>query len=79
MPCSFRDHYKNFLENILTPDARPENPEAAQIINDSDYFEKMNNYDMELKELTEPIWKYKYMKETKPGKINGNLIKNKTN
>jgi len=67
MPCSFRDHYKNFVENILTADARPENPEAGEIMNDRDYFEKMNNYDMELKELTEPIWKYKYMKKTAPG------------
>jgi hypothetical protein len=75
MPCSFRDHYKNFVENILTDDARPENPEAAEIMNNRDYFEKMNNYDMELKELTEPIWKYKYMKEGAPGLIKSQINK----
>ena len=75
MPCSFRDHYKNFVENILTDDARPENPEAAEIMNNRDYFEKMNNYDMELKELTEPIWKYKYMKEAAPGLIKSQINK----
>lgn len=35
----------------------------------------MNNYDMELKELTEPIWKYKYMKEAAPGLIKSQINK----
>ena len=53
MPCSIRDHYKNFKENILTKDSKPENKEAEEAIKDINYFRAMVNYDEELTKLTE--------------------------
>ena len=52
MPCSIRDHYKNFRENILTDNAKPEDIQAAEAIKDTMYFQSMVNYDEELTELT---------------------------
>jgi len=55
MPCSIRDHYKNFRENILTDNAKPEDMQAAEAIKDAIYFQSMVNYDEELTKLTENI------------------------
>jgi len=55
MPCSIRDHYKNFRENILTDNAKPEDIQAAEAIKDPIYFQSMVNYDEELTKLTENI------------------------
>lgn len=63
MPCSFRDHYKNFVENIITPDIKCENQEAEEILYDLNYYNKMTEYDNALGEITEPVWKSKYLKE----------------
>jgi MoaA/NifB/PqqE/SkfB family radical SAM enzyme len=52
MPCSIRDHYKNFRENILTDNAKPEDIQAAEALKDTMYFQSMVNYDEELTELT---------------------------
>ena len=61
MPCSIRDHYQNFRENILTPQAKPENIQAEQALNDSEYYNNLINYDNELKELTEKIVKEDFL------------------
>jgi MoaA/NifB/PqqE/SkfB family radical SAM enzyme len=53
MPCSIRDHYKNFRENIFTEDSKPENKQAAEAIEDENYYQTMVNYDDELTKLTE--------------------------
>ena len=63
MPCSIRDHYDNFRKNILTPEAKGENQEAQEILDDSLYYEKMTLFDEELKKLTDPVWKSKYLNE----------------
>jgi len=55
MPCSIRDHYKNFKENILTEDSKPENKEAAEALADENYFQTMVKYDNDLTELTESL------------------------
>ncbi|MCD4746919.1 MAG: radical SAM protein [Bacteroidales bacterium] len=59
MPCSIRDHYKNFKENILTNDSKPENKQAADALKNTNYFQNMINYDEELTKLTENIHKEK--------------------
>ncbi|MCF8229424.1 MAG: radical SAM protein [Bacteroidales bacterium] len=61
MPCSIRDHFKDFRENILTKDAVPENQEAASIMN-KDYYEKMIRYDQKLEKLTSEIWEKEYLR-----------------
>ncbi len=55
MPCSIRDHYKNFRENILTENSKPENKQAAEALKDENYFQTMVKYDEELTILTENI------------------------
>ncbi len=55
MPCSIRDHYKNFRENILTDNAKPGDIQAVEAIKDTFYFQSMVNYDEELTRLTENI------------------------
>ncbi len=60
MPCSIRDHYKNFRENILTDDAKPEDKQAAETLKDLIYFQTMVKYDEELTELTKNIEDPKY-------------------
>lgn len=53
MPCSIRDHYKIFRENIFTEDSKPENKQAAEAIEDENYYQTMIDYDDELIKLTE--------------------------
>jgi len=55
MPCSIRDHYKNFRENILTDNAKPEDQQAAEALKDAIYLQSMINYDEELTKLTDNI------------------------
>ncbi|MEN6445453.1 MAG: radical SAM/SPASM domain-containing protein [Candidatus Cloacimonas sp.] len=61
-PCSFRDHFDNFMKNIITSDAKAENPEAQQILFDMEYYEQMSKYDNEIEELTKPVWQNEYVK-----------------
>jgi MoaA/NifB/PqqE/SkfB family radical SAM enzyme len=56
MPCSIRDHYENFVHNILTPDAKPENKEAQISIQSKEYLAMMDEFDRELKRRATPIW-----------------------
>jgi MoaA/NifB/PqqE/SkfB family radical SAM enzyme len=60
MPCSMRDHYRNFRKNILTKDAKPENIEAEQALKSKDYFKMMDDFDNKLKLLTEDLWEEEY-------------------
>jgi MoaA/NifB/PqqE/SkfB family radical SAM enzyme len=62
MPCSIRDHYANFRENILGKENDGEDEDANAILKDRSYFERMNNYDKELQRLTDPIWDKEYKK-----------------
>lgn len=63
MPCSFKDHFDNFKENILTEEAVGENEEAEAIRTDEEYSRRMADYDRELEELTEDIYKETYLQE----------------
>lgn len=62
MPCSIRDHYANFRENILGKENAGEDEAADAILEDQSYFERMNNYDKELHRLTKHIWDKEYRK-----------------
>ena len=62
MPCSIRDHYENFKKSILPSNATPENKEAADIMNDKEYYAALKKYDDELKTFTAKIWDEEYIK-----------------
>ncbi len=61
MPCSIRDHYECFRKLILSPDAKPENKSAAEILESDDYYAALREYDEELSRLTERIWNEEYL------------------
>jgi MoaA/NifB/PqqE/SkfB family radical SAM enzyme len=65
MPCSIRDHYANFRENILPDRARGESQEAEETLKSDEYYRKLVEYDKELEELTEDIWEEEYKKSEK--------------
>ncbi len=56
LPCSIRDHYKNFRENILSKNSKPEDDFADIALKDNDYYERLANYENELKKEFDPIW-----------------------
>jgi len=59
-PCSIRDHYANFLENILTEDSVPEEANAAIALEDDEYRKRMCEFDDRLRELSDPLWEEYY-------------------
>jgi MoaA/NifB/PqqE/SkfB family radical SAM enzyme len=64
MPCSIRDHYKNFRANIITEENRGEDPNSDAILKDIGYYQRMIEYDKELSGLTTPIWQEEYLKQS---------------
>ncbi len=63
MPCSIRDHYANFRENILPDRAKGETQEAEESLKDPNYYKTLVEYDKRLEELTEDIWEKEYMRQ----------------
>ena len=63
MPCSIRDHYANFRENILPENAKPENEQARESLEDDNYYKNLVLYDDRLEELTGDIWEKEYLKK----------------
>ncbi len=63
IPCSIRDHYRNFRKKILPKNAKPENEIARQALSSKEYFRALEEYDKELKKMTEKIWQNEYLKE----------------
>lgn len=63
MPCSFRDHYDHFYNNVRTDGIKGEDSIAEEIIKSKEYYDRLTNYDKELHELTDPIWKDEYLKD----------------
>jgi len=61
MPCSIRDHWDNFKENILSKDAVPEDESAAEAIKSKEYSEALSKFDEELEKKTKPIWEKEYL------------------
>jgi hypothetical protein len=61
MPCSIRDHYKNFRRHSLTHENRGENKVSEDILEDKTYYERMLQYEKELSDLTANIWQYEYL------------------
>ena len=61
MPCSIRDHYEIFRNSVLSKEAKPEDENAKEALESEEYFEVLKNYDEELQDLTEKIWKHEYL------------------
>ncbi|MFW5978964.1 MAG: radical SAM/SPASM domain-containing protein [Bacteroidia bacterium] len=65
MPCSIRDHYATFRNNILPNHVKGENEEAEVSLKDNEYYKKLVEYDQELENLTENIWEEEYLEKDK--------------
>jgi MoaA/NifB/PqqE/SkfB family radical SAM enzyme len=63
MPCSIRDHWGNFKNNILTKNSKPEDMFAAAIMDSPEYDKVLEDFDKELMKRTLPIWKKEYLEE----------------
>jgi MoaA/NifB/PqqE/SkfB family radical SAM enzyme len=63
MPCSFRDHYANFKNNILTPDTKGEDKETEALLHDKEFNELMDEFDRKLQSLSEDIFQTTYLKK----------------
>ena len=61
-PCSIRDNYENFRQNILTSDIKGTDKEAEEALKDEEYRQIMIQYDNELDLLTRKIYDRKYSK-----------------
>ncbi len=61
MPCSIRDHYEIFRTSILPEYAKPEDQNAKEALESTEYFEVLKDYDEKLQGLTEKIWENEYL------------------
>jgi MoaA/NifB/PqqE/SkfB family radical SAM enzyme len=55
IPCSIRDHYLNFRDNILPYNVKAENKEANEAYQSLEYRKAMADYDKELSTLVKKI------------------------
>ena len=63
MPCSIRDHYENFVKNIVTKDTKPQDESAKEALESEEYTKLLKDFDSELKNLTKDIWEKEYLKK----------------
>ena len=63
MPCSIRDHWVDFRDKVLTKNSKPEDEYAKQALESEEYNKTLEEFDKELSEKTEPIWKKEYLEE----------------
>jgi len=61
MPCSIRDHYEIFRNQILPANAKPEDEKAREALESPEYFQLLKNYDDQLQRLTQKIWEEEYL------------------
>ncbi len=61
MPCSIRDHWVNFKENILNKNSKPEDICAKEALKSKNYTETLKKFDEELSKKTLPIWEEEYL------------------
>ncbi|MEN8204219.1 MAG: radical SAM protein [Bacteroidota bacterium] len=61
MPCSIRDHFKNFKCHILSPGALPENEQAAQMMQDPAVEETLIRFEKDLDRLSRSIWEEEFL------------------
>lgn len=59
MPCSIRDHFHNFKQNIFQ--GKGEDEIAEQAIHSEEYEKNLKEFDEKLEKLTAPIWKEEYL------------------
>jgi MoaA/NifB/PqqE/SkfB family radical SAM enzyme len=69
MPCSIRDNYKAFRNDIITDNIIPEDKMAEKAMNDTDYYNRMIDYDDTYREITEEYWQKRFTGKRNRGRI----------
>jgi MoaA/NifB/PqqE/SkfB family radical SAM enzyme len=63
MPCSIRDHFEDFKCNIMSPEAKPENEQAEQMMEDPAIEEALIRLEKDLEQLSDKIWQEEYLQQ----------------
>lgn len=66
-PCAMRDHFDMMSAVVKECGARPINDEAAEALDDEDYYEEMVAYGERIKQLTDPLWNDRYLRRELKG------------
>jgi len=61
-PCPIRDHYEQFRQWVAEHEPEPEDEAALDALNDPLYYERMVQYDRELKAATRDVWAKEYVR-----------------
>jgi MoaA/NifB/PqqE/SkfB family radical SAM enzyme len=62
-PCPYRDHHEQFVHWLGQYQPEPEDESAREILSDPEYHRALLEYDLELAEVFDMIWKREYMGE----------------
>jgi MoaA/NifB/PqqE/SkfB family radical SAM enzyme len=62
-PCPYRDHHKQFVHWLRKYQPEPEDESSREILSDPEYHRALFEYDQELAEIFDPLWKRQYMEE----------------
>ncbi|HAF62027.1 MAG TPA: radical SAM protein [Anaerolineaceae bacterium] len=65
-PCIIRDHHDVLRQIIAETEPDPENEQAREALLDMDYMKGMIEYGKSYQELSDPIWRSRYLKEEEP-------------
>jgi len=61
MPCSIRDHYLNFRQNIITSDTKSGDEETMALLQNEEFEKLMDDFDQKLQDLSRDIFHKKYL------------------
>jgi hypothetical protein len=61
MPCPIRDHHSEFRAMLKLHPAKPIDADAQAALDDPGYAAGLETFDRELSELTDPIWRKRYL------------------
>ena len=65
-PCIIRDHHDTLRKIITETEPDPENLQAREALLDMDYMKGMIEYGRSYQELSDPVWRSRYLKENQP-------------
>jgi MoaA/NifB/PqqE/SkfB family radical SAM enzyme len=62
MPCPIRDHHAEFHQLVRAHEPEPTDENAAAALMDPEYHAGLEQFDRDLAELYDPIWKARYLR-----------------
>ena len=62
-PCPYRDHHEQFVHWLGQYQPEPEDESAQEILSDPEYHRALLEYDQNLADIFDLIWKKEYLGE----------------